>query len=333
MNRQYSLLEKENQILREQIGQLKYFMTGSLALKRKVDDIRTGDTIHCAKETLHDIASGLLQPAGICVDIGPGLRPQRMLKPDLMHILVEPYGLYADELAARYPGKLTINMDGLSFLSHMRDQSVDTIFLLDVIEHLKKEDGTKLLAEVRRVARNQAVIFTPLGFMPFHYTDMRDEWGDIEHGETQTHRSGWTPDELPGCTYVISEDYHQWTEKVHGAFYAIMPCGTAQMTATKQPRVVMLSEQAPDFAFRDDDIIIADISFSEVSWVISPEPKQNTLYVPLNLTAEHRAEPIEILRNTIINFRQMEEYIKTFENVEPVGLAAQEVLKKLKLAA
>ena len=105
---------------------------------------------------------------------------------------------------------------------------MDSVFLIDVVEHLEKNEGKVLLKEVDRVARKQIVIFTPLGFMPQHIElDKRDRWG-LHGGDFQEHKSGWLPNEFsPEWEIYVCKEYHSLDddgnplEQSFGAFYAI----------------------------------------------------------------------------------------------------------------
>jgi hypothetical protein len=107
-------------------------------------------------------------------------------------------------------------------------KSVDSVFALDVIEHLEKADGLRFLQQAERVARRQIVIFTPLGFFPQSYEDpdKPDRWG-MQGGYWQTHRSGWLPEDFSeDWELVCFESYHlvdqdeQPLEKPFGAIWA-----------------------------------------------------------------------------------------------------------------
>jgi hypothetical protein len=65
--------------------------------------------------------------------------------------------------------------------------SFDVVMALDVIEHLEKEDGRRLLDVLETVARRRVIIFTPNGFLP---------QGALEGNPFQVHRSGWWPEEF-----------------------------------------------------------------------------------------------------------------------------------------
>jgi len=68
----------------------------------------------------------------------------------------------------------------------LKDKSVDAVILLEVLEHLTKEEGPELLAKMSKVARKKIVITTPNGFIP--------QGGDTNR--YQLHKSGWEMPEL-----------------------------------------------------------------------------------------------------------------------------------------
>ncbi len=67
------------------------------------------------------------------------------------------------------------------------DKSFDAVVMLDVIEHLKKEDGLALIEKMQRWARKKIAIFTPNGFL---HQDEYDE------NPLMAHQSGWTAEEF-----------------------------------------------------------------------------------------------------------------------------------------
>ena len=319
----YESLVSENRILQNQVNQFRYFLGGSGINLRTVEDVELGQTVHCSRDALHGVATNFLQPAEVCLDIGPGLRPQRLLKCPV-HLLVEPYLPYVEKLVVAYPNKPVLCQEGLNYLRGAFAKTVDTVFLLDVIEHVEKADGNQLLEHALRVARKQVIVFTPLGFMPQHYTEIGDEWGNVQHSELQNHRSGWLPEEFVNAVHVVCEDYHHLGEQVFGAFYSIIDA-----TIERKPRLVLVSEGLPnDFEFQEGDVIMADVMFSEPSWRINTVPKRNMVVVPFQLIAEESRTPPEILRNAIINFGVLERYLQRFENVVALGTSAEVVLQR-----
>ena len=171
-----------------------------------------------------------VEPVNVVLDIGPGIYPINYFVPRL-HILVEPHGEYVEILQERLQGDnnfLILNGFALEVLRLLPDDSVDSVFLIDVIEHLEKHDGFEILDELDRVTRKQIVIFTPLGFMPQHVEmDKKDRWG-FHGGEFQEHKSGWQPEDFTSewklfvCqNYHIHDDNGTPFDKPFGAFYAI----------------------------------------------------------------------------------------------------------------
>lgn len=166
----------------------------------------------------------------VVLDIGCGIAPMNYFRPKL-HFLVEPWQEYSDILAYRYSGDksiIVIRAGALEALRQLADNSVDSIFLLDVIEHLEKEEGRKVIIESERVAREQVVVFTPLGFMPQHVkSNEADGWG-LSGNTVQEHRSGWEPEDFSEAwSFYICKDFHcidfkgEHLDQTYGAFFAI----------------------------------------------------------------------------------------------------------------
>jgi len=181
-------------------------------------------------QSLLDAIDAAVIETDTVLDIGCGIVPMSYFRPKL-HIMVEPWGEYSDVLNQRYADDksvIILKMGALEALAALHDKSVDSVFLLDVIEHLEKEAGMKVIAEIERVARHQAVIFTPLGFMPQHVDEGEaDAWG-LSGGKMQEHKSGWLPEDFGACwEFHVCEKYHdkdfrgELLEKPYGAFFAI----------------------------------------------------------------------------------------------------------------
>lgn len=69
----------------------------------------------------------------------------------------------------------------------------DACIALDVIEHLQKADGWRMVEDMERLATKRVVIFTPNGFIP-----QRSKEGDL-----QEHLSGWTAEEMRAHGYQV----------------------------------------------------------------------------------------------------------------------------------
>lgn len=181
-------------------------------------------------QSLLDEIDAIVIETDTVLDVGCGIVPMNYFRPKL-HIMVEPWDEYANILGQRHADDksvLILKLDALEALIALQDKSVDSIFLLDVIEHLEKEAGIKVVAEIERIARRQAVIFTPLGFMPQHLeANESDAWG-LSGGKMQEHKSGWLPEDFgEEWEFYICEKYHQkdfrgeFLDKPYGAFFAV----------------------------------------------------------------------------------------------------------------
>lgn len=152
------------------------------------------------------IARTRMIPARSALDVGAGIRPQAYFIPDV-HLCVEPNPAYAAYLLQHHaePRYVILNGRWDDVLPMLVAQAVDSVFALDFIEHLDKDEGRWFIQEAQRVARRQVVIFTPLGFLPQDFPEGSVDGSGLSAGPWQTHRSGWTPEdfgadwELLGC--------------------------------------------------------------------------------------------------------------------------------------
>ncbi len=85
-------------------------------------------------------------------------------------------------------------MDILQIGAAFPPGSFDCVVASDVIEHLEKDDGRRLLADMERIARFKVVVFTPNGFVPQE---------PYENNPWQRHLSGWSADEMQGRGYRV----------------------------------------------------------------------------------------------------------------------------------
>jgi hypothetical protein len=186
------------------------------------------------REVLMSEAAKFLHNSNIVLDIGSGIRPQEFIIPK-NHICAEPYEEYSEILIKK---KNEIEKDGRNLFvlkmtwhevaKHFTPKSVDTIFLIDVIEHIEKDEATELLVKSLNIASKQIAIFTPWGFMPQEHPDGIDYWG-LKGGDWQRHKSGWLPSDFEGedWDFIACEDFHPMDgygkiyEKPYGAFWAI----------------------------------------------------------------------------------------------------------------
>lgn len=172
-----------------------------------------------------------MEDTEVVLDIGCGIQPQRYVSP-AVHICCEPFDQYIEVLQTKIRSEydrqyVILKGSWEDALRVVPPKSVDTVFILDVIEHLDKTDGLRLLHATEKLARRQVVIFTPLGFMPQCHADGKDAW-NLDGGTWQEHKSGWTPEDFgDGWDFVACKDFHQTDHagvafpEPYGAFFAI----------------------------------------------------------------------------------------------------------------
>lgn len=136
---------------------------------------------------------GLAQHIGnpeIVLDVGAGLRPATWANAK-RHICIEPCPVYAEALRAHGYEVIEQNaVDGLT------GTTADLVLMLDVIEHMERDDGSRAVVAALAAAP-RVIVYTPNGFLE----QTEDAWGAGQHS-WQRHRSGWTPEDFPGWAIV-----------------------------------------------------------------------------------------------------------------------------------
>lgn len=78
--------------------------------------------------------------------------------------------------------------------------SFDAVIALDVLEHLKKKDGYKLINKMENIAKKKVILFTPNGFV---------EQNKVDKNPLQEHKSGWTTTDLEKLGFKVY-GIHGW---------------------------------------------------------------------------------------------------------------------------
>lgn len=86
-------------------------------------------------------------------------------------------------------------LDALSILDKFGENAFECVIASDLIEHLTKEGGLRLIEMMERVAKKKVIVFTPGGFVP------QDVY---EENELQRHLSGWDAPELRQMGYRVN---------------------------------------------------------------------------------------------------------------------------------
>lgn len=192
-------------------------------------------TLWVSREEMLSAAVELMRQADVILDIGCAFRPQQYIEART-HICCEPYSEYMDRLQLETSGDgkyIYLNTDFVGATNLFPEKSVDSIFMVDVIEHIDREIGQAGIERLKKIARTQVIISTPLGYMDQEpCQDGIDPWG-MGGVEWQKHRSGWLNTDFPitdGWTTVGCRDFHlvdgygEPLEKTVGAFWAIWNC-------------------------------------------------------------------------------------------------------------
>jgi SAM-dependent methyltransferase len=128
------------------------------------------------------------------LDVGCGVSPV-MRDLDIPHTVgVEDYAPSFAEARRRNTHDQLVQCDVRELSRHFRPRQFDACVALDVIEHLTKPDGLKLIEDMERIAKKRVVFFTPSGFLPQHHSSNDD---------LQQHLSGWEAAEMEAKGYRV----------------------------------------------------------------------------------------------------------------------------------
>jgi predicted TPR repeat methyltransferase len=85
-------------------------------------------------------------------------------------------------------------LDVIKIGKKFKSNSFDCVIAMDLIEHLEKKDGLKLIKKMEKIAKKKVIIFTPNGFLP---------QGKYDNNPWQIHKSGWTSKEMENKGYKV----------------------------------------------------------------------------------------------------------------------------------
>lgn len=91
-------------------------------------------------------------------------------------------------------------MDALDIGKEFEANSFDCVLASDLMEHLTKKDGIRLLNIMERIARKRVIVFTPNGYL---------SQGESNGNPWQAHKSGWTVAEMKERGYEV-EGINGW---------------------------------------------------------------------------------------------------------------------------
>jgi len=268
--------------LESEISELNYW-TGISSENAFSNGSFQENTNSISPEQLWSLIRKKIGSVEVLIDLGSGVRPSNISTPKV-HVNVEKWHPYNLHLSRRYSnsGLIQVEMDALDFLQIQPNASLDTIIAFDLIEHLPKDLGWKLIQEIQRTTKNTAVIFTPNGFMEQHVDENEsDEWGWTGN-LLQNHLSGWTKDEFLNWECMISPNYHTANGYEGGALVAIYQPRKEYFEGGGTVVLLNLSKDLPADQWQDlTERILQAASYSEISVVFHNSLAQGShLIVP-----------------------------------------------------
>ena len=147
------------------------------------------------------------------LDVGCGRGYYSALLPVETKILLDAYAPYLDEI--KYPAR-KICAPLQHVIPLLRDNAVDAVLAIDIIEHLDKPASIAVVRELQRIARKVLFVFTPNGYMPQDSDTTgygADEW--------QKHRCGWNERDLQQLGFQETEVWPGFHSRVEGDYAAL----------------------------------------------------------------------------------------------------------------
>ncbi len=151
---------------------------------------------------------------------GIGLELSNLNTDDVTAVDIAPQ--YIEQVHIRCPQATLVVSDSLEFLKDQPDSFYDVISIIDGIEHMDKQVGLELIKQMKRVAKREVLLFTPEGKAEDGYlkNEPHNAWGIEGADEHQTHKSGWTKDELVRLGFGLLREHDDISQ--HGEPYTAL---------------------------------------------------------------------------------------------------------------
>lgn len=132
--------------------------------------------VYCLKKELNDCESVL--------DLGCGpSSPLQFCNKIKYSLGVEIFTPYLKESQKRKIHSQYLNQNIMNL--KIAPRSFDAVIMIEVLEHLSKKDGLKLLERAEKWAKKKIIVSTPNGYFPE---------GKVDQNSWQRHLSGWSID-------------------------------------------------------------------------------------------------------------------------------------------
>lgn len=122
---------------------------------------------------------------------------------------IELFKEYTGNIKRMKNFKEIIIADIINLPPSVTKKKYDVVLLLQVIEHLKKEDGLRGLKIWEKLAEKRIVISAPVGFLKYDRVEKREK----EQNKLQKHLSSWVPNEFKSRGYKV---YGQGISLIYG---------------------------------------------------------------------------------------------------------------------
>ncbi|ODA39534.1 class I SAM-dependent methyltransferase [Desulfosporosinus sp. BG] len=143
--------------------------------------------------------NGLLADSSTVLDVGCGVGSTLKEIRCPIKIGVDAHRPYLEN--AKYGERfIKLNFTAERISELFLPNSLDSVTLIDVIEHLEKGVALDVLRQVEAIAVKKVIVFTPRGF--FKQLDI-DHYG-LGGESYQRHRSGWEVDDFQNIGYNVS---------------------------------------------------------------------------------------------------------------------------------
>ena len=136
-----------------------------------------------------------LRGSGRVLEVGCGRTPNMKWLGIEHSTGIDAFAPYLEEARQKKLHENFVLGDVRELEKYFKANEFDTVAALDLIEHLTKEDGLKLMRSMEKIARRKVVIFTPSGFI---------SQSTYDKNSLQEHLSGWEAEEMKGYGYRVT---------------------------------------------------------------------------------------------------------------------------------
>ncbi len=93
------------------------------------------------------------------------------------------------------------NINMLNIGKKIKPKSFDCVLALDVIEHLDKDEGARLINLMEKIAKKVLIVVMPNGYLGHSNPDI--EYDEIKENPHQSHKSGWSTKEMKDLEFKV----------------------------------------------------------------------------------------------------------------------------------